>query len=66
MRENAEHAFVINGQLTKWFRVEIGVMQGCLLSPILFSLFLEFVVADTKGLCKEFKLDSNLNFDICR
>ena len=35
-----------------------------LLSPFLFSLFLEFVLADLKSLCKEFKLDTNLSFDI--
>ena len=60
MCDNVECAVIINGQLTEWFRVEIGVRQGCLLSPILFSLFLEFL----ESLCKEFKLDTNLSFDI--
>ena len=64
MHDNVECAVVINGQLTEWFIVEIGVRQGCLLLPILFSLFLEFIMADLKSLCKEFKLDTNLSFDI--
>ena len=59
MYDNVECAFVISGQLTEWFRVEIGVKQVCL-SPILFSLFLEFL----ESLCKEFKPDNNLSFDI--
>ena len=49
MYDDAEYAIVINGQLTEWFRVEIGVRQGCLLSVILFSLFLEFALAILKS-----------------
>ena len=64
MYDNVGCAVVNNGQLTEWFRVEIGVRQGCLLTPILFSLFLEFVMADVKSLCKKFKLFTNLSFDI--
>ena len=63
MYDNVEYAVIINDQLTEWFRVEIGVTQGCLLSSILFILFLEFVMTDLKSLCKKFKLDTNLTFD---
>ena len=64
MYDNVECAVVINDQLIERFRVEMGVTQGCLLSPILFSLFLEFVMADLKSLCKKFKLDTKITFDI--
>ena len=47
--DNVKCAVVFNGQLTEWFRVNIGERQGCLLSPILFSLFMEFVKADRKA-----------------
>ena len=62
MYDNVECAVVINGQLTEWFRVEIGVRKGCLLSLILFSLFLEFVAVDPKSLRKEFKLFTKLRY----
>ena len=58
---NTECAYITNGQLTAgWFRAEIEVRQGCLLLPILFSLFLEFVMAKIKSLCKELKLISDM------
>jgi len=34
----------IDGELTKWFRVTMGVRQGCGLSPYLFNLILEAVM----------------------
>lgn len=29
----------INGHLTDWFTVNSGLKQGCLLSPLIFNLF---------------------------
>ena len=43
-------AVLVNGKVTEWFDVCTGVRQGCLLSPTLFNLFLEFVMGDIKQL----------------
>ena len=40
-----ENAVRINGDLTEWFRVTMGVRQGCMLSPLLFNVFLEYIMA---------------------
>ena len=41
-----------------------GNMSETWLFDILFRVFMEFVMADTKSLCKEFKRYTNLSFDI--
>ena len=43
-------AIMVNGKITEWFEVLVGVRQGCLLSPCLFNLFLEFVMKDVQNL----------------
>ena len=54
---------VVDGLLTEWFSVSVGVRQGCLPSPTLFNLFLDFVMDEIK--CSEDRviLDEDLNFD---
>ena len=34
-----------DGDLTDWFATIVGVLQGCVLSPLLFNIFLEIIMA---------------------
>ena len=45
MYENTQCAVTIENTLTGWFSVVVGVRQGCILSPSLFDVFLEFIFA---------------------
>ena len=36
---HVECAVRVNGHVTPWFKVDSGVKQGCVLSPLLFNLF---------------------------
>ena len=35
----------VDGELSEWFNTIVGVLQGCVLSPMLFNIFLEMVIA---------------------
>ena len=43
---NAISAVQMNGSTGEWLRTTGGVRQGCLLSPILFNIFLERIMSD--------------------
>ena len=42
--EKATSAVLFNGSMGDWFRTTAGVRQECLLSPTLFSIFLERIM----------------------
>ena len=39
-------AVLFNSSIGDWFRTTVGVRQECLLSPILFNIFLERIMTD--------------------
>ena len=46
--DKATSVVKMNGSIGEWFRATIGVRQGCLLSPTLFSIFLERIMSDVE------------------
>ena len=49
----AKSCIRVNNNLTDWFETTIGVWEGCLLSPDLFNLFLENILAEAFEDCKK-------------
>ena len=43
--QGTECAVRVDGGLNDWFETMVGMLQGCILSPLLFNLVLEVVVA---------------------
>ena len=59
--DNCEAAILVEGEITDWFRVETGVRQGCVWSPLLFGIMIDFVLhkscdRTSAGICmREFR-----------
>ena len=45
--DNSSSAVLINNEVGEFFRTTVGVRQGCILSPVLFNIFLERIMQDT-------------------
>jgi hypothetical protein len=43
-------AIKLNGSMTEWFNVSSGLKQGCVLSPVLFNIYINSLVTDIKAL----------------
>ena len=59
-----ECSVAIDGQLTDWFEVRVGLRQGFLLSSTRFNIFLEFVMKELRGLDKSLAFTDSLSIDI--
>ena len=44
--DKATSAVQMYGSIGEWFRTTVRVRQGCLLSPTLFNIFLEWIMSD--------------------
>ncbi|XP_066925921.1 uncharacterized protein [Clytia hemisphaerica] len=63
MYEKTQCAVNVDGKLTNWFEVTVGVRQGYLLSPTL-NLFLEFVMDELQELQEATILNNGLCIDV--
>ena len=46
LRGPASSATQMNGSIGEWYRITVGVRQGCLLSPNLFNIFIKRIMSD--------------------
>ena len=51
--DKTECSIIAGGELSDWFPVNIGVRQGCIMSPSLFNIFLEYVMKGVKSLNRD-------------
>ena len=55
--EQVESCVKVNDEFTDWFELKSGVKQGCILSPILFSMFINDLTVDINSLDKGIDCD---------
>ena len=55
---------IFGGQLTDWFHVNMDVIQGCIMSPSLFNIFLDHVMKGLACFDRNIRLDDEMSIDI--
>ena len=57
---NREQRVVLNGQTSEWKRIYSGVLQGSVLGPLLFLIYINDLPNVTTSMCKIFADDTSL------
>jgi len=47
---NVQSCIKLNGSLTDWFSVNTGLKQGCIISPLLFNIYINELIDAIKAL----------------
>ena len=69
--DNYECSVLHNGQLSDWFSVRTGVRQGCVISPLIFLVVVDWCTRPTLGngntsiRWNSFLEDLDFAYDIC-
>ena len=62
--EDTKCTVQIGGKLTDFFPVKVGSRQGCIMSPMLFSIFLDYIMREIKCLDQQLNLNTRMLTDI--
>ncbi len=57
--ENASASVQVNGELSESFNIEVGVRQGCVMSPWLFNIYMDGCVREMKAKLTDLQLPSS-------
>ena len=44
--ESSKSAVLLGDEISDWFCTHVGVRQGCLLSPTIFNIYLEYIMTE--------------------
>ena len=58
--KNVKYCVRVNGRKSDWFDVECGLRQGCLVSPLLFNMYINDLVQEIKDLNVGVQIDDEL------
>ena len=61
--ENYECSIICEKELSEWFNVKTGVRQGCILSPILFLVTIDWVMRQTCNQNNGIPFTHNMNLE---